>query len=420
MIGQVVSLLLSSLGEAEVYVEKHARDVTFRTLVARLEGTEPLPEALAGAATELLRLVYASGAILRLDGALTFLGRTPPVPAAEHALKVLTAAASGVVLAIENLGAHDAELVDCAGDGAGVLLLPLAEGTGDAILWFRPELARTVTWGGNPAEHAILDPAGGRLAPRVSFAAWKETVSGRSAPWSDADLELALALRTAVEVAVAQRTKAALAQLRYYDPLTGLPNRSLLQEWLTEVGSGKDTALLFLDLDRFKAVNDTMGHAAGDALLVQVARRLTSATGPGQLAARLGGDEFVVLCRGSGLDSVAALGEAVRSALEAPFEILGRTCHISASIGIAVADRAGGLDLVRAADMAMYAAKQCGGNRGVVFDPSLFDRAARQFEFDHEMREALRGGNQLALLYQPLFAVGPETPVLVGFEALLR
>jgi diguanylate cyclase (GGDEF)-like protein len=422
MIGQVVSLLLSSLGDAEVFAEKFMRDATLRAIVARFEGTAPLPAALAGGATELLRLVYASGALLRLDGALTYLGRTPPAAAAEHVLTVMTSAASGGPLAIDELGARYRELVGCTDEGAGALLLPLTVGTDDAILWFRPELSRTVTWGGNPNEHAILNSATGRLAPRASFAAWKEIVRGRSAPWSDADLELALALRSAFEAAAAQRTKAALAQLRYYDSLTGLPNRSLLQERLTEVGTGsdRDAALVFLDLDRFKAVNDTMGHAAGDALLVEVARRLMAASGPDQLAARLGGDEFVVLCRGLDVDGVVALGEAVRSALEAPFEILGRTCRVSASIGIAVADRTAGLDLVRAADMAMYAAKQRGGNRGVMFEASLFDHAARQFEFDQDMREALRGDDQLALLYQPLFTVGPEIRTLSGFEALLR
>jgi EAL domain-containing protein (putative c-di-GMP-specific phosphodiesterase class I) len=106
--------------------------------------------------------------------------------------------------------------------------------------------------------------------------------------------------------------------------------------------------------------------------------------------------------------------------MEVPFEIAGRPCHISASIGIATAAQSGELDLVQAADMAMYAAKQSGGNRGMVFESSLHDRAARQFELNHELREALRANDQLDLVYQPLFGVTSGASHLVGFEALLR
>jgi diguanylate cyclase (GGDEF)-like protein len=110
------------------------------------------------------------------------------------------------------------------------------------------------------------------------------------------------------------------------------------------------------------------------------------------MAARLGGDEFVVLCRGLSPGEVAELGERIRRSIEEPFDIDGRACHISASIGIAVADQAGGLDLVQAADMAMYAAKQHGGNRRMMFEPALYDEATRQFELDHDLRDALSRG----------------------------
>jgi diguanylate cyclase (GGDEF)-like protein len=298
-------------------------------------------------------------------------------------------------------------------------VLPLGQDGDEAILWFRPELSQTITWGGNPAEHSALNSKTGLLAPRNSFAAWTETVKGHSAPWSPVDLALARDLRIAIANEVAQRTKEELARLRHYDPLTGLPNRSLLLERLAEAELDAGTALLFLDLDRFKAVNDTWGHAAGDMLLVEVAGRLLACVGPENLVARLGGDEFVVLCRG--LDQVAlmAISELVRVAIEAPFKIAGHSCHVSASIGIAMADQLGG-DLVRAADMAMYAAKQCGGNRGMVYEPSLHDRAARQFELDRELREALSSDDQLILVYQALFSVAEATRELIGFEALLR
>ncbi len=422
MIGQVVSLLLSSLSDAEVYAQRFERQTTLNVLVSRLVGSLPLPEALTAGDLDLLNLVDAAGAVVRIDGTVHRLGQTPPLSATEHALALLQHLAGGAVLAIDDLGKRHPELADCAADGSGALLLPLGQDSGDAILWFRPEMSRTVVWGGNPNEHGTADPATGRLSPRGSFTAWKEIVSGRSEPWAEVDLALARELGTAFEHAVAQRTKAELARLRHYDPLTGLPNRSLLQQRLAE--AQKDTAtglaLLFLDLDRFKQINDTMGHAAGDALLVEVARRLVGAAGPDHVTARLGGDEFVILCRGLDQDAIADLSERVRAAIEAPYEIAGRTCNVSASIGIAFGDQLGGLDLVRAADAAMYAAKRGGGNRGVMFGPSLSDQAQRQVALDHDMREALSAGDQFVLLYQPLFRISAGTKWLVGFEALLR
>jgi diguanylate cyclase (GGDEF)-like protein len=329
--------------------------------------------------------------------------------------------AGGDVLAVDDLALRHRELAGCASLGSGALLLPLGRGADEAILWFRPEIARTVAWGGDPGKCSALNPGTGLPSPRTSFAAWKEIVKGHSAPWAPADLALARELRTAIAAEMAQRTRSELARLRHYDALTGLPNRSLLLERLAEVEreAGADAALLFLDLDRFKAVNDTMGHAAGDALLVEVAQRLLIAAGPENLAARLGGDEFVVLCKGLDRVALVKIAERIRQAIDTPFEIAGHLCHISASIGIAMADQLGG-DLVRAADMAMYAAKQCGGNREMVYDPTLHDRAARQFELDRDLREALSRDDQLVLFYQPLFSIASGTRKLVGFEALLR
>jgi diguanylate cyclase (GGDEF)-like protein len=422
VIGQVVSLLLDSLGESEAYAERFKRNSILRMLDSRLELPVPLQQSLVEAEAELLGVVDAAGAVVRLSSKLFSLGRTPPPAAAEHALETLHPLAAGAALAINDLGRQYPGLADCTADGSGALLLPLAKNSDDAILWFRPELSRTVTWGGDPADHGIRDLATGRISPRASFAAWKEVVNGLSAPWSETDLALAREVRCVIESAVLLRTKADLARLRHYDPLTGLPNRSLLEDRLRddERDPAAAAALLFLDLDGFKAVNDTLGHAAGDALLIEVARRLLLAAAPGNLAARLGGDEFVVFCPGSGRDEASALSERVRLAIESPIEVAGRPCHVSSSIGIAVANEIGGLDLIRAADMAMYAAKQAGGNRAVLFEASLFDRATRQFELEQEMREALSLGDQFVLLFQPLFSVTAGTRRLAGFEALVR
>lgn len=421
MIGQVVSLMLDSLGSSENLAGRLEKISTLRTLIGKIAEPGDLPSALASAETELLQLVGAAGIVVRLGGQVLLLGKTPPTAAARQALALLYAAAAGEVLAIDDLGMRHPQLAACTPLGSGALLLPLSPGTDDAILWFRPERAQTITWGGNPADHASQDPVTGRLSPRLSFAAWREMVHGHSMPWTDADLELAREFRGALAMEMAQRTSAELARLRHYDSLTGLPNRSFLQERLVEAASDEEpAALLFLDLDGFKAINDTMGHNAGDALLVEVAARLTRVAGDEIMAARLGGDEFVLLCRNLDRDEVARIGERVRQQIEAPFEITGRACQISASIGIAVADETDGLDLVQAADMAMYAAKQGGGNRGAIFAPSLYDDAAKRFELDRDLHGAVRDGDQFALRYQPLFELTSGARTLVGFEALIR
>jgi len=422
VIGQVVSMLLSSLGAAELYAQLLDRNASLRSLVERIAIPVPLPNGLSAAGSELLKAVGATGALVHISGAVVSVGRTPIPAAAERALALLRRDAGGDLLAVNDLGLRYPDLADCVAEGSGALFLPLPQEDGSAILWFRPEWVRTVSWGGNPDLHASADPLTGRLSPRGSFAAWKQVESGRALPWGEADLASARELSRLVAIAMAERSSAALARLRHYDPLTGLPNRSLLEERLANpsLAAGTGTALVFLDLDGFKAVNDTMGHPAGDTLLIVVAQRLLAVAGADNLAARLGGDEFVVLCPGLDQRAVAALGERIRQAIEAPIDIGGRPCRVTSSLGIAVASQTGDLDLVRAADMAMYAAKQAGGNRAVLFEPSLYDRASMRFELEEDMRNALRRGDEFVLLYQPIFVVTPRTRYLAGFEALVR
>ena len=421
LIGQVVSILIDSLGRSESLACKLEQISTQRALARKLAEPVALLSAIASAKAELLELVNATGCVIKLDGEAVIVGATPPEKVCRQALLLLQAAAGGEVLAVDDLTLRHPELFGCKDKGSGALLVPLSTGVDDAILWFRPELAQTILWGGDPNEHATQDPVTGRLAPRVSFAAWRETVRGHSMPWADAHLKLALEFRAAIAMEMARRTTAELARLRHYDPLTGLPNKSRLRELLAETASDDGpAALLFVDLDGFKAVNDTMGHHAGDALLVEVAARLTRVAGDEAISARLGGDEFVLLGRNLDRKHVTRIGERVREEIEAPFEIGGRVCHISASIGIALIDETGGLDPVQAADMAMYAAKHEGGNRCAVFSSSLHDEAAKKFDLDRELHGAVRDCDRFALLYQPLFKLTNGVRTLVGFEALLR
>ncbi|HMQ28710.1 MAG TPA: EAL domain-containing protein, partial [Acidimicrobiales bacterium] len=212
------------------------------------------------------------------------------------------------------------------------------------------------------------------------------------------------------------------------DHLTGLPNRTLLADRLATAIAGlgrreRGAAVLFIDVDRFKVVNDSLGHRTGDLLLVALAERLRRSVRPGDTVARLGGDEFVVLCQ-----DLARPGEAVEvaerifSVLEQPFPLGDRSHRVDVSIGIAVveSDAFDADDLLRDADVAMYQAKAAGGGRIEVFTEALRERARHRLDLEDELRAALFAG-ELVAYYQPVHALaGPRAGQIVGFEALAR
>ncbi|MER6381279.1 putative bifunctional diguanylate cyclase/phosphodiesterase [Streptomyces sp. NPDC001118] len=216
-------------------------------------------------------------------------------------------------------------------------------------------------------------------------------------------------------------------RLRYeatHDALTGLPNRTLFFERLEKVlaaGEGQRFGLCYLDLDGFKTVNDSLGHAAGDRLLVEVADRLQScATAPGEMVARLGGDEFVALTTGPGTErAVDELADRIMSALVTPISIDGRDLMVRGSLGI-VEGPAGertAAEVLRSADITMYRAKSAGGNRSELADPEADARAITRHGLTTALPTALERG-EFFIEYQPLVHLGDGS--VRGAEALVR
>ncbi len=211
-----------------------------------------------------------------------------------------------------------------------------------------------------------------------------------------------------------------------HDVLTGLPNRALFLDRLNLALSRRERrrdhgcAVMFLDLDHFKALNDTLGHAAGDLLLVAVAERLVGVLRPEDTAARLGGDEFGVVVENVPLAAdLEAVAERVLSELKRPFEILGHRVQAQVSIGAALADERHETpdQLIRDADMAMYRAKQDGGHRYAVFDRPMEANASSRQKRELELRRVV-SGREYEFRYQPIFRLA--TGRVEGFEALLR
>jgi diguanylate cyclase (GGDEF)-like protein len=222
------------------------------------------------------------------------------------------------------------------------------------------------------------------------------------------------------------RRQEELAFLATHDPLTGLPNRTLILDRIEQMlvrgrRSQAPVAALFIDLDNFKGINDTLGHGAGDRLLKAVATRLRGAIRDTDALGRLGGDEFVVIAEGMSLAAGPELiAERLLEALAPPFKLDesdSSRLAVTASVGIAMGDRPSAEDFLRDADIAMYRAKWDGKNRFVVFESGMQDAVQNRMELEMDLREALEK-KQLFLVYQPTFDLQEMSPT--GVEALLR
>lgn len=235
-----------------------------------------------------------------------------------------------------------------------------------------------------------------------------------------------------LEARVQDRTReldVANAKLQYensHDALTGLANRSHLQQrlqgaWQTFCEQARPLLVMFIDLDRFKLVNDSLGHHCGDNLLVQATERLLGCMRGSDLLARLGGDEFAVLAHGASLDIGVRIAERIIEAFDQPFDIDGHTVFSSCSIGIVGADRQFHVepaDLLRDADIAMYRAKNAGRDNFAVFNQQLRSEVSDQIEQEGALRNALKRTDELLPYFQPIVCV--ETGRLLAFEALIR
>ncbi len=216
-----------------------------------------------------------------------------------------------------------------------------------------------------------------------------------------------------------------------FDQLTGLPSRALFLEQLKrafsriERQSGYQLAVLFLDCDRFKVVNDSLGHAIGDRLLQEVARRLENSLRPGDVVARLGGDEFAILLENlQSLQDAETVAIRINQTLAKPFNLDGRTVYMTGSIGIAFNELHSQQphsqqpeDLLRDADTAMYRAKAAGKSQYAVFEGSMHEQAQRTLKLETDLRRAIEA-KQFQLFYQPIWSL--TTNAITGFEALIR
>jgi diguanylate cyclase (GGDEF)-like protein len=244
---------------------------------------------------------------------------------------------------------------------------------------------------------------------------------GRVFSRAEQDMLLSFAEHASLALTDARRVDAMLHQA-LHDALTGLPNRALFTDRLKHALTqgrrrGTECGVIFLDLDRFKTVNDSLGHAAGDELLVAVGRRIDDSLRTADTAARLGGDEFAVLLEDlAGPQEGVLVAERISEALRAPIVVQGREVFVSASVGIACG-RTGASELLRQADVAMYRAKAQGKGRHIIFEESMQAEVVERLELESELLRAIER-DEIAVHYQPVIALDGQT--LAGFEALAR
>jgi diguanylate cyclase (GGDEF)-like protein len=384
---------------------------------------------------EQLELLYQSSRILQhspeLDSAVLAL--------LEHSRNMFRAERAELMLHPRREG-DDALLTTVVHDGTTVAMAPAQLDLDDAVLarierephaFFHlpsaPERALT------GVRQAMIAPLRGESGLIGSMMIANRMTEGTA--FLDEDLRLLETLANQAAVALEngqlEQSLAELSRLKeqlryqaYHDPLTGLANRSLLGERVEELLATRvpsaNAVVLFLDLDNFKVVNDSMGHAAGDRLLVAVADRLRDCVRAEDLVARLGGDEFAVLLTdGPDLAHAVAVTNRMLDALRSPFQLDGQEISIGGSIGMAAArpDTQRPDELLRNADVAMYTAKAEGKGRFATFDPTVHAAIVARHEMSSELGAAI-GRGELRVLYQPIIAL--RTGAIVGVEALAR
>jgi diguanylate cyclase (GGDEF)-like protein len=382
---------------------------------------------------ELLSAFQASALCVRI-GDLQYVGGRTSTTASDAEIASEVAALPGIP------STHPGALLRTdllTGRGAALVTLPEAAGvlrvqqSGDQLemcAFTRPQVVEEVAWAGAPVKRAVTAGNGRvRLEPRRSFDLWRETIAGTARAWDAADVNACERLLRILSDACKRHLHKSLEhELRFrahHDHLTGLVNRRSMEESLDErLGANRyDAAVMLIDLDHFKMINDTHGHAAGDRLLRDLALRLSAALRPSDVLARVGGDEFLLLAAMPTPDQAAAIAIAahLHGAVVQPFDVDGQSVRLSLSVGISIPPGHGinATDLMRRADLALYRAKKMGRSGTVIFDAQLEEGLLGAYELERDLQDAL-GNDELSLVYQP--EVNLRTGRVVGLEALAR
>jgi diguanylate cyclase (GGDEF)-like protein len=362
LLADQVAMQLGAMADIVRLEEQAHFRVVRDQLVERFRASGDMGDALFQGEVSVSDLIHADGVALCVSGELTTMGDVPSMVTLRHFAAAVLAEQAGATFVKDALPAENPGLAAMIPTVAGVIVAPIGS-SGDFIIWFRNEVAQSVDWLGDLSKSNRATT----LSPRTSFSAWTQSVTGKAIPWDGIEAQ-ATQLARELERAIASRNEARLAVYAMHDVLTGLPNRRLfmdrLEQALGKSAHVEDVSLLFLDLDGFKAVNDSLGHEAGDKLLIEAATRIRAATRAQDTVARLGGDEFVVLCEKTTAEDAEVIAERINATLRKPIELGETSVSVTASVGMVSANSSfTAAELLRDADAAMYRAKVNGRDR---------------------------------------------------------
>ena len=356
-----VSLHLGAMTQIEDLTRAADQSRLRIALVDELDTTDDMVEALLERSPSIRDLIPSDAAALSVNGSVAVIGELVTPEQVATLISLLRDTATPLPFSTDSLAFEHPRLFTSVPDVAGVLIVPYGEE--DFVAWFRHEVAHSIDWLGDQSAANRATP----LSPRNSFSAWRQEVAGQAAPWQEAESD-AVEFGRDLDRFLMRRAESRLAVLGLHDALTGLPNRRVLTLRLQDAFEGSvgahRVAVLFVDLDSFKKVNDEFGHVVGDKLLVEAATRIRAATGHSETVVRVGGDEFVVLCESATADGARRIAERILHAFREPFAIDDAVVTVTASVGIATAHEATSAnELLRRADESMYRAKRAGRNR---------------------------------------------------------
>ncbi|WP_198134621.1 bifunctional diguanylate cyclase/phosphodiesterase [Shewanella denitrificans] len=419
-LSQITSLHMSGLLRAEIDFQRYHYKVEFAEIRGAMQSSIDAFKAIKSQISEIKTLLNADGIWHHIDGEDYYHGQVPDELSLSLLGNWLAQFDRHQVMSrhtvVEDFKQNKA-LVKFA---SGLLFLPLNQQ--NFIVLFRREEIETVNWAGKPQSHNEQDMSTSALTPRNSFLTWAEVMGGQAKPWNLIDIEMAEDIRCEL-VRLIEKNQLEIIALK--DPLTGIANRLMFERKLKSalqqaLEANQQFAIYMIDLDRFKPVNDTYGHAVGDELLIQVTQRLQALLRCEDMVARLGGDEFAVIQLGiSNKGDIERIAKLMVEEVKRPFLIEGKNIEIGASIGITICplDAISQTELLLGADLALYEVKKSGRNGFKHFEPSMLLEKTNDESIRNQLLRAFEN-KELEMVYQPI--IDSRSKKIVGLEAFTR